>query len=207
MDAGKAPFCSEEEFRLPHLPLLITCCTHSAETKALVLKGLHPDQIELNTGFAVKYEAKKALQRLESLQAQWEERFDRWEAGETDALDRKPKQLEAEESPRPTLRRITRRLPLKNRTAIRKGYFEHPALRNQFEVTCVLDYHSFAYDRFDFFPCGNPTCQQRMRCGMGEMPNPKNKAWQILNLGDFKSSTPVSKKTSSGLVSKWLKRL
>ncbi|KAJ9615627.1 hypothetical protein H2200_001702 [Cladophialophora chaetospira] len=177
-----------------------------AETKALIRQGLHPDQLSLTREHSVKFYQRESLRAIENLQAQWEERFDRYEAGETDALDRKPK-LEAEAPRAPQLRRITRRLPLKNRTAIRKGYFEHPAIRNQFELTNVADYHAFAYDRTEFFSCNNPICQQLMRCGMAEMPNPKNKAWRILNLGDSKSSTPVSKKTSSGLVSKWLKRL
>ncbi|OCT54137.1 hypothetical protein CLCR_00202 [Cladophialophora carrionii] len=178
-----------------------------AETKALILKGRHPAQIHLPREYSVAWRVRDIPRSIRHLQKEWEERFDRYEAGELDALDRKPPKLEAEEAPRPTLRRINRRLPLKNRTAIRRGYFEHPALRNEFEVTCVLDYHTFAFDRTEFYPCNNPTCQLHMRCGMGVMPNPKNKAWQILNLDGSKNSTHVSKKTSSGLALKWLKRL
>ncbi|ETI25786.1 hypothetical protein G647_02560 [Cladophialophora carrionii CBS 160.54] len=134
-----------------------------AETKALILKGRHPAQIHLPREYSVAWRVRDIPRSIRHLQKEWEERFDRYEAGELDALDRKPPKLEAEEAPRPTLRRINRRLPLKNRTAIRRGYFEHPALRNEFEVTCVLDYHTFAFDRTEFYPCNNPTCQLHMR--------------------------------------------
>ncbi|KAJ9647601.1 uncharacterized protein PV06_00312 [Exophiala oligosperma] len=78
--------------------------------------------------------------------------------------------------PPPPLRRVGHLPP-------RSGY------NRDLEVANILDYHSFAYDRHDFFPCGNSTCQQHMRCGMGAMPKRRNKAWQILSLDGFKSST------------------
>ncbi|KAK5022034.1 hypothetical protein LTS07_010450 [Exophiala sideris] len=57
-----------------------------------------------------------------------------------------------------------------------------------FDTTCCIDYHFFLFDRIDLRDCKNPTCQQHMRCGMAEMPKRRNKAWQILSSGGFKSS-------------------
>ncbi len=72
----------------------------------------------------------------------------------------------------------------------RVGNLPPPATYDRdFQVANILDYHSFLYERYELFPCGNPTCQQHMRCGMGVMPKRKNKAWQILSSDGFKNST------------------
>ncbi|OAP63474.1 hypothetical protein AYL99_02701 [Fonsecaea erecta] len=60
----------------------------------------------------------------------------------------------------PTLRRVTRRLPEKNETAIHQADFsEHPTFADDFTATCALDYHAFLFDRYEYFACNNPKCQ------------------------------------------------
>ncbi|OAL21077.1 hypothetical protein AYO20_11430 [Fonsecaea nubica] len=134
--------------------------------KELVRRGYHPDQRVLDRSSRSYHHQHKEIRAIDNLQAQWAEHFDNEIAKE------KPEEkAEEPEAPRPTvvrratptLRRVTQRIPTKNYTAIPAGYFERPALASDFDVTCILDYHAFLFDRHEFFSCKNPTCQLHMR--------------------------------------------
>ncbi|KIW23286.1 uncharacterized protein PV07_11497 [Cladophialophora immunda] len=170
----------------------------SEEHKEVIHRGLHPTQLRLDRASTESSHLQfKEIRAIDNLQAQWEEHYDKvyapQEAKEKQVAEEKVAEPEAPRptvrraTPIPALRRVTQNLPVKNHTAIPAGYFDRPALANEFDVTCVLDYHAFLFDRYEYFSCKNPICQLHMRCGMGVMPSPKNKAWQILNLGGFKN--------------------
>lgn len=147
----------------------------SPETKDLIRRGIHPDQLALEDYHFFKYSWSLELRRRDAIKAQKAH------------LENQRQQQEQEEvedtGPHQPLRRVTQRLPQRNIFYIHSGYFvPKPTKHTQpFDVTCTLDYHAFLYDRFEYFPCKNSVCQLHMRCGMGEMPSPKNKAWRILN--------------------------
>lgn len=193
-------------------PLLINPNNwHPTATKDLIRHGLHPDQLFLDSisrAYKVRWRSRKSVFAIEEWEFKWQQKYDWYLAGEDKppAID-KQNLAQGAEAPRPApLRRITQRLPdkLGDLTAIRTRSIDRPAtpaVANDLEATCVPNYHTFAFDRPDL-PCNNPTCQLHMQSEMAAMPNPKNKAWQILNLGDSKSSTRDSRKTSKGPESK-----
>ncbi|OAL32995.1 hypothetical protein AYO22_00080 [Fonsecaea multimorphosa] len=204
--------------------------------KRLVRYSSHPAQVRLDRAFYYHHRQRKEIRAIDNLQAQWAEHFDAEEAKE---------KAGKQEAPRPPLRRVTRRLTVKNENTAAllakylafvndnpsdlpavaddnysdspatanddcphqpalvnndctdrfsssdrscySEYSDRPALDSEFGVACVLDYHAFLFERYELFSCKNPTCQLHMRCGMGAMPSPRNKAWQILNLGGFKN--------------------
>ena len=127
------------------------------DTLWLIRLGVHPDQLALPYSYKVKHS-------------------DAWYYREQE-FERKNENLSA---PR-RLRRVGNLPPRDTLT----GEFIQPVIDPR--VTYLLDYHAFLYDRYDLFPCRNSTCQLHMRCGMGVMPSPKNKAWQILSSDGFKN--------------------